>query len=94
MTVATTSVREDMATALVKTFGSHYDQIVIVSDPLFLRRLLDHARQQGVDWRRYRVGIVLGEEIFGESFRSYVAGQFGMDIERRWRLHHVVVWRR
>jgi phenylacetate-CoA ligase len=82
MTVATTSVREDMATALVKTFGSHYDQIVIVSDPLFLRRLLDHARLQGVDWRRYRVGIVLGEEIFGESFRSYVAGQFGMDIER------------
>ena len=30
-TVATTSVREDMATALVTTFGSHYEQIILVS---------------------------------------------------------------
>ena len=45
-TVATTSVREDMATALVTTFGSHYDQIVLVTDPLFVRRLLDHAQRE------------------------------------------------
>jgi phenylacetate-CoA ligase len=82
MTVATTSVREDMAVALVKTFGSHYDQLLIVSDPLFVRRLLDHARQQGVDWREHRVSVVLGEEIFGEHFRSYVAGQLGLDLDR------------
>ena len=47
-TVATTSVREDMATALVTTFGSHYDQIIIVTDPLFVRRLLDYAPQVSV----------------------------------------------
>ena len=81
-TVATTSVREDMATALVRTFGSHYEQIVIVTDPLFVRRLLDHARERGIDWRKYRVGVVLGEEIFGEHFRSYVAGRLGLDADR------------
>jgi phenylacetate-coenzyme A ligase PaaK-like adenylate-forming protein len=80
-TVATTSVREDMATALVTTFGAHYDQIVIVTDPLFVRRLLDYARDSGVDWRRYRLGIVIGEEIFGEQFRSYVAHRVGLDVE-------------
>jgi phenylacetate-CoA ligase len=80
-TVATTSVREDMATALVTTFGAHYDQIVIVTDPLFVRRLLEHARERGVDWRKYRLGIVIGEEIFGEHFRGYVAGQFGLDAD-------------
>jgi hypothetical protein len=26
---------------------------------------------------------VLGEEIFGEAFRSFVAGQLGLDIERK-----------
>ena len=31
MTVATTSVREDMAVALVEKFGHHYDQIVLVA---------------------------------------------------------------
>ena len=70
MTVATTSVREDMAIALVKTFGQHFDQVLIVSDPLFVRRLLDCADEQGVDWSRYRVRLVLGEELFGERFRS------------------------
>jgi phenylacetate-coenzyme A ligase PaaK-like adenylate-forming protein len=81
MTVATTSVREDMAVALIKTFGSHYDQVVLVSDPLFMRRLLDHADEQGIDWRSYRVRVVLGEETFGEQFRSYVAGRLGLDID-------------
>ena len=37
---------------------------------------------KGVDWRKYRVGVVVGEEIFGEHFRSYVAGRLGLDVER------------
>ena len=81
MTVATTSVREDMAIALVKTFGHHYDQVLIVSDPLFVRRLLDHADEQGLEWNRYRVRLVLGEELFGERFRSYVARRLGLNLD-------------
>jgi phenylacetate-CoA ligase len=81
-TVATTSVREDMATALVTTFGPHYDQIIVVTDPLFVRRLLDYARERAVDWRQYRLGVVIGEEIFGEHFRTYVAAQLGLNVEQ------------
>jgi phenylacetate-CoA ligase len=81
MTVATTSVREDMAVALVKTFGQHYEQVLIVSDPLFVRRLLDYADEQGLDWSRYRVRLVLGEELFVERFRSYVAHRLGLDLD-------------
>ena len=81
MTVATTSVREDMAVALVKTFGEHYDQVLIVSDPLFVRRLLDYADEQSVEWSRYRVRLVLGEELFGERFRSYVARRLGLRLD-------------
>ncbi len=47
-----------------------------------MRRLLDHAHERGVDWRRHRLGVVIGEEIFGEHFRSYVAGRLGLDLER------------
>jgi phenylacetate-coenzyme A ligase PaaK-like adenylate-forming protein len=81
-TVATTSVREDMATALLTTFGSHYEQVLIVSDPLFLRRLIDYGDATGVQWKRYRLGVVLGEEIFGEHFRAYVARRLGLDLDR------------
>jgi phenylacetate-CoA ligase len=82
MTVATTSVREDMAVALVQAFGEGYEQIILVGDPLFMKRLTDHADEQAVDWRRHRVNVVLGEEIFGEYFRGYVAECLGLDLDQ------------
>jgi phenylacetate-CoA ligase len=82
MTVATTSVREDMAVALVETFGHHYEQIVLCGDPLFLKRFTDYARERGVDWSRYQVNAMIGEEIFGEHFRGYLADSIGLDVNR------------
>jgi len=82
MTVATTSVREDMAVALIKAFGPAYDQVVVVADPLFANQLLDHAEREGLDWRQHRVNVVLGEETFGERFRAYLSARLGLDVER------------
>ena len=82
MTVATTSVREDMAVALIKAFGPSYDQLVVVADPLFANQLLDHAEREGLDWRRHRVHVVLGEETFGERFRAYLSSCLGLDLDR------------
>ena len=82
MTVATTSVRDDMVLGLVRAFGRHYDQILLVGDPLFLKKLTDRARDEGVDWRRYRIHVVIGEEIFGEHFRTYLAASLGLDADR------------
>jgi phenylacetate-CoA ligase len=82
MTVATTSVREDMAAALVEAFGHHYDQILLVGDPLFVKKLTDYARQRGLDWSRYRINAIIGEEIFGEHFRGYLSDCLGLDVDR------------
>ena len=82
MTVATTSVREDMALALVETFGHHYEQIVLCGDPLFMKRFTDYARERGADWSRHRVNIMMGEEIFGEHFRGYLAACVGLNLDR------------
>jgi len=81
MTLATTSVREDMAAALVRTFGHRYQQVVLVGDPLFLNRLLAHARETGTDWSRHRMHAIVGEETFGEHFRTYLAASLGIDLE-------------
>jgi len=77
MTVATTSVREDMAVALVKTLAAAYDQLVLIGDPLFMKRLTDHAAEQALDWSPYRVNAVVGEETFGERFRNYIGQCLG-----------------
>ncbi len=71
-TVAEVSVREDMAMALIRTFHEAYEQIVIVADPLFAKRLVDHARETGFDWSELRVNFVIGEETFAENFRDYL----------------------
>jgi phenylacetate-CoA ligase len=82
MTVATTSVREDMAIALIEAFGPQYDQIVLVGDPLFMKRFSDYARERGIDWNRYRVNAIIGEEIFGSHFRGYLASSLGLNVDR------------
>ena len=92
MTVATVSVREDMAVALVQAFGGYYDQVLLVMDPLFAKRLTDYAAAQGLDWSRYRIQVVIGEEVFGEHFRDYLAARLGVSPGAAGaRLHHVVV---
>lgn len=79
VTVAETSVREDMVVALVEQFAPHHDQTVLVTDPLFGKRILDHSREVGLDWGRFRVHVILGEETFGEAYRRYLANALGQD---------------
>jgi phenylacetate-CoA ligase len=77
MTVARVSVRADMAVGLIKNFGSYYDQVLLISDPLFLPHLLAHAEAEAVEWPRYQIKVVVGEEFFGEAFRQHVGGRLG-----------------
>jgi len=43
--------------------------------------MIDYGDANGVQWKRYRLGVVLGEEIFGEHFRTYVARRLGLDLD-------------
>jgi len=81
MTLATTSVREDMAIAVVKAFGRDYEQIVLVGDPLFLKRLTDYAAEVGVNWKDHRINAIVGEEIFGEFYREYLSTSLGLLVD-------------
>jgi phenylacetate-CoA ligase len=77
--VANVSVREDMALAILAQAGPLFDQVILCTDPLFCKRLLDHAAAQGFDWGRRRTNVILGEEMFAEDFRSYLAGRLGVE---------------
>lgn len=81
VTMAETSVREDMAIALLRELGGFYDQIILVGDPLFMKRLSDYAVEMGLDWGKHKVHVILGEETFGENYRTYLAGCLGMDAD-------------
>jgi phenylacetate-CoA ligase len=79
VTIAETSVREDMAVAIATEFGHFFEQIIIVGDPLFLKVLTDYAHERKVDWSRHRVHLIIGEETFGENYRKYLSQCFCQD---------------
>lgn len=78
--VANVSVREDMAAAIIESAGSMFEQIIIVGDPLFLKKFFDYSTTKSIEWGKYRVNIVLGEETFSENFRSYLANKLQINL--------------
>jgi phenylacetate-CoA ligase len=82
--LAETSVRDDMVYALVKKFGPEFDQIVLIAEGSFAKKIIeDGAEFHGIDWSRYRVHVVTGEEGIAENYRSYVEGLLGIDDPER-----------
>lgn len=70
-TVGDVSVREDMAVALVKHFASHYEQIILVGDAVFIKLVLEFGQDHGVDWKTPLIHLFLGEEPLAENARIY-----------------------
>ena len=80
--VANVSVREDMACAILRDVGPNFQQTLLCTDPLFIRRLLDEARAARVDWAALNTSVILGEEILVEAQRDFIAARMGIDLDR------------
>lgn len=88
-TLAETSVRPDMVVGLVRAFGAHYAQLILVGEAAFLKHTLELGGRAGVDWRRHRVHIIAGEEPLAENARKYLELLLG--INHRQPEHALVV---
>jgi phenylacetate-CoA ligase len=64
---------------VVEALGAHFDQVVLAGYPPFLKEVVDSGIAQGVDWRRYRVKLILAGEVFSEEWRSLVGERLGAD---------------
>lgn len=71
-TLAETSVRADMAVGLVKAFGSHFSQIILVGEAAFVKHLLELGKSAGVAWETLTVHVIVGEEPLAENARAYL----------------------
>jgi len=78
-TLAETSVREDMVTALVKTFGPCYEQIILVGETAFIKRVLELGGSQGIHWRTLLTQVIVGEEPLAENARIYLENLLGIN---------------
>lgn len=67
---------------LLKTFqklAPHFDQIILMSYPPFLKDFLDEGQREGIDWRSHRLRILTAAEGYSEKFRNYLADVSGAD---------------
>jgi len=77
-TLAETSVRADMVTALVAQFARHYGQIILVGETAFIKHVLELGEGQGIDWKKPLVQVIVGEEPLAENARKYLEGILGI----------------
>jgi len=78
--LAETSVRDDMVFAIVKKFSPEFDQVILVGEGSFIKKIIeDGAEQHGIDWPSLRVHLITGEEGIAENYRTYIASLLGID---------------
>jgi phenylacetate-CoA ligase len=79
--LAETSVRSDMAIALLKKVSPNYDQTIIGGDPYFLKKLIEEGDEKGIHWEKLQVSLITAQDWLPESLRTYLASQIGIDPE-------------
>jgi phenylacetate-CoA ligase len=80
--VGDVSVRPDMAVALVRGFGKDFDQIIMVGENTFMKCTLELGLEKGINWSDYNVRVIVGEESFPETYRTYMASLLRKDVDR------------
>ncbi|WP_233223367.1 phenylacetate--CoA ligase family protein [Amycolatopsis sp. CA-128772] len=56
----------------------HFDQVVLLGYPPFVKDVVDTGLAGGVDWPAYAIKLVLAGEVFSEQWRDLVAGRAGI----------------
>jgi phenylacetate-CoA ligase len=58
--------------------GPHFDQVVLLGYPPFVKDVIDTGVAEGLDWSTYAIKLVLAGEVFSEEWRDLVARRAGM----------------
>ncbi len=77
ITVATPGNQKAEIVRVVGALRDHYEQVVLLGYPPFLKDVIDAARADGFDWSRSPTRLVLAGEVFSEEWRSLVCERLG-----------------
>ena len=58
--------------------GPHFDQVVLLGYPPFVKDVIDSGVAAGIDWAAFRIKLVLAGEVFSEQWRDLVAARAGI----------------
>jgi phenylacetate-CoA ligase len=72
LTVSTPGINIAEVINQVRELGPHFDQVIIGCYPPITKDIIDEGIGAGLDWSKYRLGIVFSAEGFNERFRDYI----------------------
>lgn len=62
---------------VVRELGPHFEQVVLLGYPPFLKDVVDGGIAAGVEWSRFSVKMVMAGEVFSEEWRTLVGERLG-----------------
>ncbi|MEC4983738.1 MAG: phenylacetate--CoA ligase family protein [Oscillatoria sp. PMC 1068.18] len=77
LTVVTPGNNKTEIFRVVEELAPFFDQVVLLGYPPFLKDVIDTGKAQGLDWRPYRVKLVMAGEVFSEEWRTIVGEVLG-----------------
>lgn len=72
--VIPTSVRSDIAWHVIKSFSAKLDQILVVGDPNFMKKLIEEGRQIGFHGAAEKLKFIMGGDWSSLSYFEYLKG--------------------
>ncbi len=88
LSIITPGINKDEIIKAVKNLGSKFDQIIIGGYPPFVKDTIDYGINQGIEWKRYNLGIIFSAEGFSEEFRDYIIRKAGLTNPYKDTLNH------
>lgn len=71
------STLADEILRVLPELGPHFDQVVLLGYPPFVKNVIDAGLARGLDWPAYRIKLVLAGEVFSEEWRDLVGARAG-----------------
>ncbi len=63
--------------SVVREMAPHFEQIVLLGYPPFVKDVIDAGAAEGIDWSRYSPKLVFAGEVFSEEWRSLMGRRIG-----------------
>jgi len=73
LTLAPVGANKDIYLKTFKKFAPHFDQVILMGYPPFVKDVLDSGKEYGVNWNKHNIKILTAAEGYSEDFRKYVA---------------------
>jgi phenylacetate-CoA ligase len=83
MTILTPGVNKKEIFEALKNMAPKYDQVILCGYPPFMKDVVDEAKDNGVNWKKFDMKMVFAAEAFSEKFRDYILKKTGMKNEYR-----------